>query len=314
MQALERERKLAGPAEVLDALEGEPIEPRTFVSTYHDTDDRRLARHGITLRCRVENGVSRWQLKLPRAGGRLELERRGGPARVPADVARLLVGVLRGADLENAATLRTSRTGKRASLGGGTVEATLDEVALLDGQRVEDSFTELEVELLDGDPKAVDEAERTLLRAGAEEIEQRPKVLRYLGLEERPVPSADARTIDRVRARIGEQYAELLRHDPGVRVGDDPEDLHDLRVAARRLRALLRAADVLLVPEWSQPLRDELKWLGGELGPARDLDVLLEHLRAEAAALGEDEAAFGEVLQKTRKRSGPTPAIACSRL
>ena len=95
-----------------------------------------------------------------------------------------------------------------------------------------------------------------------------------------------------------EQYAELLRHDPGVRVGDDPEDLHDLRVAARRLRALLRAADVLLVPEWSQPLRDELKWLGGELGPARDLDVLLEHLRAEAAALGEDEAAFAEVLQK----------------
>ena len=298
MQALERERKLAGPAEVLDALEGEPIEPRTFVSTYHDTADRRLARHGITLRRRVENGVSRWQLKLPRAGGRLELERRGGPARVPADVARLLVGVLRGADLEKAATLRTSRTGKRASLGGGTVEATLDEVSLLDGRRVEDSFTELEVELLDGDPKAVDEAERTLLRAGAEEIEQRAKVLRYLGLEERSAPSADARAIDRVRARIQEQYTELLRHDPGVRVGDDPEDLHDLRVAARRLRALLRAADVLLVPEWSQPLRDELKWLGGELGPARDLDVLLEHLRAEAAALGEDEAAFAEVLQK----------------
>jgi CHAD domain-containing protein len=298
VQALERERKLAGPAEVLDALEGEPIEPRKFVSIYHDTADRRLARHDITLRRRVEKGVSRWQLKLPRAAGRLELERRGGPARVPAAVARLLVGVLRGADLEEAATLQTNRTGKRASLGGGTVEATLDEVSLLDGRRVEDGFTELEVELLEGDPKAVGEAERTLLRAGATEVEQRPKVLRYLGLEEKSAPSADARAIDRVRARIEEQFAELLRHDPGVRVGDDPEDLHDLRVAARRLRALLRAADVLLVPEWSQPLRDELKWLGGELGPARDLDVLLEHLRGEAAALGEDEVAFAEVLQK----------------
>ena len=61
-------------------------------------------------------------------------------ARVPADVARLLVGVLRGADLEEAATLQTSRTGKRATLGGGTVEATLDEVSLLDGQRAEDGL------------------------------------------------------------------------------------------------------------------------------------------------------------------------------
>jgi CHAD domain-containing protein len=83
-----------------------------------------------------------------------------------------------------------------------------------------------------------------------------------------------------------------------VRVGDDPEDLHDLRVAVRRLRALLRAADPLLVPEWSGRLRDELKWLGNELGPGRDLDVLLERLRGEAAGLDEDEAAFAEVLRR----------------
>jgi CHAD domain-containing protein len=297
VQTLERERKLAGPAELLDALDGEQIEPRTFTSTYHDTADRRLARHGITLRRRVENGVSRWQLKLPRAGGRLELERRGGPARVPAELARLLVGVLHGTELEEAATLRTKRAGKRATLGGGTVEAVLDEVSLLDGQRAEDGFTELELELLEGDPKALKEAEKVLLRAGAEAVEQQPKVLRYLGIEAGPALSPDARAIDRVRARIEEQYSEMLRHDPGVRVGDDAEDLHDLRVAARRLRALLRAAEALLVPEWAEPLRDELRWLGGELGPARDLDVLLEHLRAEAARLGEDEVSFAEVLQ-----------------
>ena len=123
----------------------------------------------------------------------------------------------------------------------------------------------------------------------------------------RSAPSADARAIDRVRARIADQYAELLRHDPGVRVGDDPEDLHDLRVAARRLRALLRAADVLLVPEWSQPLRDELKWLGGELGPARDLDVLLEHLRAESAALGEDERGVRRGAAEARSAAGRRP-------
>jgi CHAD domain-containing protein len=298
VQTLERERKLAGPAEVLDALDGEAIEPRIFASTYHDTADRRLARHGITLRRRLEKGVSVWQLKLPREDGRLELEARGGPGRVPKRLARLLVGVLHGTELEEAATLQTRRTGKRATLGGGTVEAVLDEVSLMEGQRSADEFVELELELLDGDPKALREAERVLVRAGAEAAEQRPKVLRYLGVETTPSPSSDAQAIDHVRARIRDQYAEILRHDPGTRAGDDPEDLHDLRVAVRRLRALLRAADALLVPEWSNPLRDELKWLGTELGPARDLDVLLEHLREEGAGLDTDEVAFAEVLQR----------------
>jgi CHAD domain-containing protein len=298
VQTLERERKLAGPANALDALDGEQLEPRTFTSTYHDTPDRRLARNGITLRRRVENGVSRWQLKLPRPSGRLELEQRGGPARVPAKLAPLLAGVLRGVELEAAATLRTRRTGKRTSIGGGTVEAVVDEVVLLEGRREADAFTELEVELVDGDPRAVEEAERVLRKAGAKAVDQQPKALRYLGIEAVEPPTSGAAAIDRVRARIEEQYGQILRHDPGVRVGDDPEDVHDLRVAVRRLRALLRAADSLLVPEWSEPLRNELKWLGGELGAVRDLDVLLEHLRAEAAELDGDERAFAEVLQR----------------
>ncbi len=300
MDMLERERKLVGPAEVLDALTGEPIEPRLFVSTYHDTADRRLARHGITLRRRLENGANLWQLKLPREEGRLELEEPGGAGAVPQRLVRLLTGVLHGEDLEEAVALQTRRTGKRATLGGGTVEATVDEVTRREGQRGEDGFTELELELVDGDPAAIAEAERRLVRAGAQPSDQSPKVFRYLGLEPdgAGAPAAGSPAIDHVRARIGNQYAEMLRHDPGTRLGDDPEDLHDLRVAVRRLRALLRAADALLVPEWAGPLRDELKWLGGELGPARDADVLLAYLRREAAELGQDEAAFAEVLHQ----------------
>ena len=65
-ETVEREVKLrAGEAFQLPELGGEAIEPRLFVSTYHDTDDHRLARRGITLRHRVENGKGLWQLKLP---------------------------------------------------------------------------------------------------------------------------------------------------------------------------------------------------------------------------------------------------------
>jgi CHAD domain-containing protein len=87
--------------------------------------------------------------------------------------------------------------------------------------------------------------------------------------------------IRRLRIVLERQYAQLLRHDPGVRLDLDPEDVHRMRVAVRRARAVLRAARPLLDTEWSEPLRTELKWLGGALGPRRDLDVLTERLRGE---------------------------------
>jgi CHAD domain-containing protein len=58
-----------------------------------------------------------------------------------------------------------------------------------------------------------------------------------------------------------------------------------MRVATRQLRAVLRAARPLLVPEWADSLRDELHWLGQLLGPARDLDVQLAYFREESGAL-----------------------------
>ena len=86
-ETVEREVKLrAGETFQLPELGGEAIEPRLFVSTYHDTADHRLARRGITLRHRVENGKGLWQLKLPHGRSRLELEAEGGPAEPPAEL------------------------------------------------------------------------------------------------------------------------------------------------------------------------------------------------------------------------------------
>ena len=65
----------------------------------------------------------------------------------------------------------------------------------------------------------------------------------------------------------------------------EPDSLHQMRVATRQLRAVLRAARPLLVPEWADSLQDELRWLGQLLGPARDLDVQLAYFRQESAVL-----------------------------
>ena len=66
-----------------------------------------------------------------------------------------------------------------------------------------------------------------------------------------------------------------------------------MRVACRRMRAILREADSILVPEWVEPLRGEIGWLGDELGAVRDLDVLRQHLSDEIAALDPADARGG---------------------
>ncbi len=63
-----------------------------------------------------------------------------------------------------------------------------------------------------------------------------------------------------------------------------------MRVATRRLRAFLRAGRPLLDRDWVEGLRAELGWLGRELGPARDLDVLVERIGTDVASLGPDAA------------------------
>lgn len=91
-----------------------------------------------------------------------------------------------------------------------------------------------------------------------------------------------------VRARLDEQVRALIEHEVVARAGDDPEGVHQMRVAVRRMRAALKAADDPDQPE-VESLPAELRWLGGILGRIRDLDVLLGHLRAQAVELPEHE-------------------------
>jgi CHAD domain-containing protein len=91
-----------------------------------------------------------------------------------------------------------------------------------------------------------------------------------------------------VRVRLDSQLRALLTHEAGTRSGVDPEDLHDMRVTIRRLRAAVNAEGAGL-GETATPLQEELKWLGNALGPVRDLDVQLERLRAEAVGFEDNE-------------------------
>ena len=286
-ETVEREVKLApGDDFTMPELGGELLPSRQFVSTYHDTPDFRLARHGITFRHRIEDGTGLWQLKIPRGDARLELERPGPPAVPPPELLVLLPALLRGTALGPVARLRTRRNVTRVT----GAEIADDAVSVLDGQHVRRRFHEVEIELVDGgDEKTLRRLEKRLRRAGATGGPFRAKLYRALELEPPTEPTVPRKSPPAVALalQLQGQAAALVEHDPGTRLGSDPEDLHQFRVATRRLRAFLRAGRALLQLEPAEALRGELGWLGAALGPARDLDVLIEHFAAEAEVVGE---------------------------
>ena len=308
-KTLERELKFdVDPGFELPEFGGGRRQDRTFTSTYYDTSDTRLLDHGITLRRRVEQRVGLWQLKLPSTEGRFELEERGGPGRVPAAFVDLLPALLRdGAKLEASARLRTVRQVSLVSRDADRIEVVLDAVTVLDGTKVVGRFAELEAEVVKGRGTALGTVEKLLRKAGARRTDGTPKLARVLA---RPGPATEPaghEPIDRLRTVLVVQYRELLTNDPGVRLGEDAEAVHQARVATRRARAFLRAAGTIVDPAWAEPLRAELAWLGRLLGPVRDLDVLIEHVAEEAAALeGGDVRAVGTI----RSRLGRQRAAA----
>ncbi len=88
---------------------------------------------------------------------------------------------------------------------------------------------------------------------------------------------------------LGPRREAAARARPAAQ-GGDPEGVHRLRTASRRLRSDLRTFRDLLDDNWARPLEDDLKWLAGLLGVVRDLDVLKDRLRRSA---GEAPGALG---------------------
>jgi CHAD domain-containing protein len=306
----EREAKLgAGPAfampdlsGVIDGLTATASPERNLDAVYYDTPDLRLARRGITLRHRSGDGEG-WTVKLPapdEAAGpalvRNELHFSGArKSGVPAAALDLVRSHVRTSPFGSVARLRTRRTPVelRDDEGRRVAEVVDDEVSVLTGRRVAARFREVEVELDESAPQVLlDRIVRRLRDAGAGEPDHTPKLVRALGWQATRPPEPepvelgeDAMVSAVVREAIVSAVTRILHHDPGVRLGDDAEDVHQARVGTRRLRSDLRTFRSLIEPDWLANTRTELKWLGNEFGAVRDADVLLERLERQASEL-----------------------------
>ncbi len=279
--------------------------PRRLVDSYLDTADWRIARAGFVVRTRRRGRHDEITLKdtRPAEGSglrqRLEVTEVLPPSGVAAlvpdgPVGRRLHAIVGTHPLREVLQVRTRRRPFALRVGGiDAAEVALDDTMIVVGggqrptqlRRVE---VEVRAEWLDAlepiveqlrascglQPARLSKFEAGLLAMG-QEIPGSPD----LGSTE----ISESSTMGELAfAVLRRQMAVLREKEPGTRLGEDPEELHDMRVATRRLRAALALfADVL--PVRAQVFREELGWLGRVLGAVRDLDVQQEGLADMAA-------------------------------
>ena len=107
-------------------------------------------------------------------------------------------------------------------------------------------------------------------------------------------------------AYIGTQAGKLKALDPLVRK-DAPDSVHQMRVAARRLRSMMQAYPAILPKPATRHLRAELKWLGEVLSEARDNEVLSDYLMSRLASLPAEQV-LGPAQARTRAHFAPREA------
>jgi CHAD domain-containing protein len=276
-------------------------EERLLQADYHDSGDLRLARSGVTLRRRTGGPDAGWHVKLPAGvGARRELQFPLGRAgrTVPRGVQAPVRGLLRTAVPVPVARLETRRLASTLCAEDGRVLAEVADDTVTGTVPAAEpgapasvvTWREIEVELADGDAGVLDAVSAALVDAGARPSRAASKLVRVLsdriaGLPE-PAPAAsdgqgpgaEPTAGEVVLAALARQVTALQHADLAVRTGG-PDGVHDLRVAARRLRSILAAFRPVLDRRSTDPLRAGLRTLGGRMSQARDGEVALGFLR-----------------------------------
>ncbi|MDH3288986.1 MAG: CHAD domain-containing protein [Betaproteobacteria bacterium] len=300
---------------------------RRLQSVYYDTPALDLLRQGIALRVRKEGGAWVQTVKggsTVRAGLHERAESEARVAGPGPDLARVEDRAFAAAlqrprirdELRPVFVTDFRRSRRVLEPGGGTtIEASIDRGVIRSGEQVE-PLAELELELKSGNSAQLYELALKLQKDVPLALESRSKSARGYALQgaaqETPVKARAAvldpgmTVSDAFKAVMWANLAHLHANERGILEGADPEFLHQMRVALRRLRSALGVFSPPVPEAETEPLARDLKWLASSLGPARDWDVFLAEtlppIEAEFGAHGELRA-FGARCRKLRREA-----------
>lgn len=328
----EVELKLLAPQGILEKLREVPVIVqharnrgafRRLKTVYYDTPERLLFQHGMSLRVRRSGNHFIQTLKLlPNSGQPLTRRQWEAPvdgitpdlARLPADEVGDPVTTLTNDALVPVFTTKVRRHARQLDLPDASVEIVFDEGTIEAGAHQE-VLSEIELELKSGNAGVLFDLGTQLLDAAPLQVGTRSKAERGYALAFDVVqPAAKTELFgitaehvvdDVIALLVGSCWHHLLKNYTVAEEGSDPEGVHQMRVALRRLRTICALFRRDIPSSLFQAVSSEARWLMQQLGPARDWDVFAETTvtRLVTAAPDVDLDGLREAVEQLRKSS-----------
>lgn len=299
-------------------LKGKESRSKPQLTVYYDTPDRTLKANGWSLRVRSSGGKFVQALKpVTEAAGLIARDEIEAPVQsIEPDLSQLsdslLAPLLQSGRLDRLAPVMRSQVNRTSWLldqGSTAIQLDFDEGEVATAESTQ-RFSELEFELLDGEPAGLLVAARAI----AEQLPVRIGVLSKAERGDRLASGAferisKAADVDVNPAMSVAEAFEVMVHaclkhyrlnEPLVIAERRPAALHQTRVAMRRLRSAFTLFKSAVADVEYGYLRQELRWFTSQLGDARNLDVYLQRelTDAERQALGgRREAAYDQVIE-----------------
>jgi len=305
-------------------LPGEELGPavtRRLQTVYFDTPDGLLRRKKVALRMRRirggylmalkwtpdnEGAVSRGEIEVMVRHPQPDLDVFG------PDVRNQLMRLTKGRPLEPAFATEIRRTARTIRISGSTLEIAIDNGFVRAGE-ARLPLREIEIELKEGDPDDV-------YQLGLILLDLLPLRLGTLSKAERGVqlltgarpPAAKATPAALMReSTVDEALAIVIRNClsqftanwPAFREGDAGEAVHQMRVAMRRLRAVLALFARALPQAGLGEMRQEARSIASTMGMARDWDVFASLVRSGPAAHFAGDKGLAAILRSAAERS-----------
>ena len=295
---------------------------RRLETVYYDTAERLLFQHGMSLRVRHSGKYFIQTLKLlPNIGQPLTRRQWEAPvdqitpdlARLPAEVGDP-VATLTNDALVPVFTTKVRRHARQLDLPDASVEIAFDE-GMIEADGRQEALSEIELELKSGNAGILFDLGTQLLDAAPLKVGTRSKAERGYALAfdiVQPAAKAEPFSItaehvvdDVIALLMGGCWHHLLKNQAVAEEGSDPEGVHQMRVALRRLRTVCALFRRDIPSPAFQTVNSEARWLMQQLGPARDWDVFAETTvtRLAAAAPDVDFGGLREAVERQRKSS-----------
>lgn len=299
-----------------------PAKTQHLQSTYFDTEDEWLRRHGMALRIRrigrqrlqtlkaptveVTGAQAYREIETPIIGDMPDLALITDP-----DLFRRLVDADLSRRLVPAFITDFRRTTWDVDFDGAQIELALDRGQIIAGER-QAPILEVELELKQGEPAALFALAEAALGRLPFCLGHRSKAARgyqlRAGWEAGPVKASPLELSE--SCDVGNAFNQIVGHcltllhanELAVIGSENPEGIHQFRVALRRLRSIVRAYRDLMDEGAYQLLSSELRWLQGQFGPARDLDVFIAETLLPIRERFPDQAGLAHLLEIAGKR------------